>query len=125
MTFASMLFIAATLLWPLAAAQAQPAEVPPATVVSATPSQTTTLQREETAVPALLAVIDTSGTVRKTLPQLKHVAHDILAAAPDESHFGIVTVNTEALKRIYASRDEALAHIGTLKAARGGFTDLN
>lgn len=129
MKFARILLSAASLFWPLVAAQAQTQSAgsqPAAAVVeSATPGQTATLQRETTANPALLTVIDTSGTVRKTLPQLKQVAHDILAAAPDNSRFGVVTVNTEALKRIYESRDEALTHIDTLKAARGGFTDLN
>ena len=83
--------------------------------------------RQETAskAPIIVAVIDTSGTVRRTLPLLKQVARDILASAPDTSRFGVVAVNTEAQKKMFQKRADASTYIDTLKAARSGFTDLN
>jgi hypothetical protein len=78
-----------------------------------------------TRLPIIITVIDTSGTVRRALPQLKQVARDILAAAPDASRFGVISVNTEAQKKMFAQRVDAIAYIDTLKAARNGFTDLN
>lgn len=84
--------------------------------------------RRDTALtrpPIIVAVIDTSGTVRRALPQLKQVARDILAAAPEASRFGVIAVNTEAQKKMFLNRADAAAYIDTLKAARKGFTDLN
>lgn len=77
------------------------------------------------AAPVLITVIDTSGTVRRELATLKEVARALLAAAPDNSRFGVVTVDSDSEKSLFARREEAAAYIETLTAARGGYTDLN
>lgn len=93
--------------------------------LAATTGSAVRLEEAASKTPIIIEVIDTSGTVSRTLPQIKQVARDILAAAPASSRFGVISVNTEAQKKMFQQRAEAADYIDTFKAAKSGFTDLN
>lgn len=72
---------------------------------------------------ALIDVLDTSPSTAKKLDQMKDVARQLLQAAPPESALGVVGIDSQAIKKLFAQPATADRFIQSLVAG-GKFSDL-
>lgn len=73
--------------------------------------------------PAIILVIDVSGSVRRYLRQMRSLAEQACNAAPDNALFGIVAVGSQAEKHLFTQRADAIAFINSLDAT-SRYSDL-
>lgn len=73
--------------------------------------------------PAVILVIDVSGSVRRYLRQMRSVAEQACNAAPDNALIGIVAAGSQAEKRLFTQRAGAIAFINSLDAT-SNYSDL-
>jgi len=85
---------------------------------SSVPADSTSNQQ-----PAVILVIDVSGSVRRYLRQMRSVAEQACYAAPDNALFGIIAVGSQAEKHLFTQRADAIAFINTLDAT-SSYSDL-
>jgi len=94
----------------------------PTQIENALPTnQVAPMQAENT---ALVIVADTSPSVKRQLDEIKARGRELVAAAPLETRVGIVGINWEASKKLFASALEANEFINSLTTG-GKYTDLN
>ncbi|MGB8510194.1 MAG: vWA domain-containing protein [Pyrinomonadaceae bacterium] len=72
---------------------------------------------------ALIVVADTSGSVRRVLGEIKSCGKEIVASAPAGTRIGVVGINWEASKGIFADPSSASEFIDRLTTG-GRYTDL-
>ncbi|MEA2173831.1 MAG: hypothetical protein QOD00_1423 [Blastocatellia bacterium] len=72
---------------------------------------------------ALIVVADTSGSVRRVLGEIKSRGKEIVASAPAGTRIGVVGINWEASKGLFADPSSASEFIDRLTTG-GRYTDL-
>jgi hypothetical protein len=72
---------------------------------------------------ALIVVADTSGSVRRVLGEIKSRGKEIVASAPAGTRIGVVGINWEASKGLFADSSSASEFIDRLTTG-GRYTDL-
>lgn len=87
------------------------------------PDNTTTVAATPAEVTALIAVADTSPSVKKQLGDIKQRAKELISIAPAGTRIGIVGINWEATKKLFKDASSAEKMVDLLTVG-GGYTDL-
>ncbi len=116
--------LAVSACWTVAAAAQTNSQVgqvaPAATVSQPQPAQAATSPAEGS---VLVVVPDTSGSVRRLLGEIKSRSKEIVAVTPPGTRIGVVGINWEASKGLFADPSSAGEFIDRLTTG-GRYTDL-